>query len=319
MKKKISIIVPIYNSEKYLKKCIDSILQQTYYNLEILLIDDGSTDKSKKICDEYKKKDSRIVFLSKNNTGVADTRNFGIKNSTGEYIGFVDSDDFIEKNMFENLINNIIIYNADISICNFINNKEEKKENGDVKVLDRDETLKSVLVNDEISGFLWNKLYKKEILENFKIELNKNISICEDLLFNCNYIKNIKKAVFTEQRLYHYIKRIDSAVNGQFNNKHLTLLDAYDKMIPIYQKENIKIYDYFKAFYVLANVNIKTKMFLNNVKNEKIKERCNKNINKYLKEVLKTPNLSFKLRTKVFIYYYFHDAINILKKILKKV
>ena len=131
----ISIIVPIYNVEKYLKKCIDSIINQTYKNLEIILVDDGSPDNCGKICDEYAKKDNRIKVIHKENGGVSSARNVGVENATGEYIGFVDSDDYIEKDMYEVLINNLKKENADISIISnyevyknkIIENK--KKEN----------------------------------------------------------------------------------------------------------------------------------------------------------------------------------------------
>ncbi len=116
---KISIVVPIYNAEKYLDRCIQSILNQSYKDLEIILIDDGSTDSSNKICNNYQKRDNRIKFISQKNEGVSAARNRGISEATGEFIGFVDSDDYIQPNMYETLYGLINKYNCDISICGY--------------------------------------------------------------------------------------------------------------------------------------------------------------------------------------------------------
>ena len=118
MEGKISVIVPIYNVEQYLRKCIDSIINQTYKNLEIILVDDGSWDNSPRICDEYAKRDNRIKVIHKKNGGLADARNTGLKMITGNYISFIDSDDYIEKTMYEKMIKVILKYNADIIECN---------------------------------------------------------------------------------------------------------------------------------------------------------------------------------------------------------
>ena len=123
----ISIIVPIYNSENYIKKCLDSILAQTYSNLEVILIDDGSTDNSYNICKDYQKKDNRIVLLQQKNAGVSRARNHGLEVAKGEYIGFVDSDDYIEPEMYEILLNSIIESNSKIAICNYYYENEDSK------------------------------------------------------------------------------------------------------------------------------------------------------------------------------------------------
>ena len=119
MTEKVSVIVPVYNVEKYLRKCLDSIIQQTYQNLEILIINDGSTDGSDVICREYVEKDTRIAYITKENSGVSDTRNMGLKQASGDYVTFVDSDDWIEKTYVEELYDKITTYNADIAIANY--------------------------------------------------------------------------------------------------------------------------------------------------------------------------------------------------------
>ena len=123
----ISIIIPVYNVEKYLRKCLDSIINQTYKKLEIILIDDGSTDNSGKICEEYAKKDDRIIVIHKENAGVSSARNRGIELANGKYIGFIDSDDWIEENMYETLYQNLLQFDVDISMCNYSIIRNHKK------------------------------------------------------------------------------------------------------------------------------------------------------------------------------------------------
>lgn len=317
MNEKISVIVPIYNSEKYLRRCINSILCQTYSNLEIILINDGSTDNSKAICEEYVHKDSRIKFISKKNTGVSDTRNIGIEKSTGKYIGFVDSDDVIKKNMFEILYTNITKYNADLSACE-INIKNKKYDNSK-KVISNNRFLKFMLEENGPQGYLWNKLYKKSIIEENKILLDTSIHICEDLLFNCKYLEKSSKVIYEKTDLYIYIDRKDSASNKEFDYKWVTILDAYEKMKEIYKNKENDIFDLFKAYYILTNINTKTKMYLANIKDKNIINRCNSNISLYLEDVLKSKNICIKLKIKVFFYYNFYNIINIIKKLFKKV
>ena len=161
----ISIIIPVYKVEKYLEKCIESVLKQTYTNLQIILVDDGSPDNCGKICDEYAKKDSRIEVIHKINGGLSDARNVGINRANGRYIGFVDSDDYIKEDMYEKLINLIKEYNADVSICNLydvFDGKEyvRNKDNG-IHEYSRIDILKEILLDKNIQSYAWNKLYKK--------------------------------------------------------------------------------------------------------------------------------------------------------------
>ena len=173
----ISVIVPVYKVEKYLEKCIESIIKQTHTNLQIILVNDGSPDNCGKICDEYAKKDSRIEVIHKINGGLSDARNVGINRANGRYIGFVDSDDYIKEDMYEKLINLIKEYDADISICNLYDVIDGKKyvrnnENG-IQEYSRLEILKEVLLDKNIQSYAWNKLYKKELFDEIKYPIGK--------------------------------------------------------------------------------------------------------------------------------------------------
>lgn len=226
----ISIIIPIYNGQKYISKCLESIQKQTYSDLEIILINDGSLDNSGKICDEYATKDSRIKVIHKKNEGASIARNKGIEEAKGEYIGFVDCDDYIENTMYENLLDSIIKNKADMSICNYNNND---KFNLEKEVLTRQELLDFILDKNMFRGYVWNKLYKAEILKEFKF--NKSISLCEDLLFNCEYAIKCDKISIVNKKLYNYIKRQESAVNT-FLERHFSVIEAYQQMESIYKK-----------------------------------------------------------------------------------
>ncbi|MGZ5551627.1 MAG: glycosyltransferase family 2 protein, partial [Nitrososphaeraceae archaeon] len=159
MKDKISIIIPVYNGVKYLPKCIDSVLNQTYKNLEIILVDDGSTDESGKICDTYSLKDNRIKVVHKQNGGLSDARNTGLKIATSEYIGFVDSDDFIESDMYEILLKTLYAYDADIVQCASYKIIDEKINpehySGTVEQFDSYSALEESIIARSFSHSVW--------------------------------------------------------------------------------------------------------------------------------------------------------------------
>ena len=246
----ISIIIPVYKVEKYLEKCIESVLKQTYTNLQIILVDDGSTDNSGKICDEYAKKDSRIEVIHKANGGLSDARNVGISKAKGRYIGFVDSDDYIKEDMYEVLLNLIIEYNADISICNLydvIDGKEyiRNKENG-IQEYSRLDILKEVLLDKNIQSYAWNKLYKKELFDEIKYPIGKKY---EDIGTTFYVFEKCDKIVVTSEPEYYYLKRSDSLVN---NVTESTILD-YTKIIIqryLYTSQHIKELNKYNNYYL---------------------------------------------------------------------
>ena len=214
---KISIIVPVYNVEKYLDRCIKSILNQTYEDLEIILVDDGSTDKSRMICNFYKQKDTRIKVIYQSNKGVSAARNAGIKEATGQYIGFVDSDDYIEPDMFDTLYNLICKFNCDIAICGYsciYPRYVRQSDHLDRILIMNSEKLLEEIFTGTIKGFLCNKLFKIELFEN--ISIPEDIHFGEDLYTVVNILNryNDVKCIYTSRSLYNYVQVSSSITNN---------------------------------------------------------------------------------------------------------
>lgn len=241
--KLISIIVPIYKVEKYLKKCIESILKQTYKNIEIILVDDGSPDNCGKICDDYKQMDKRIKVIHKNNGGLSEARNYGIREARGDYLLFVDSDDFIAENICEILINNINKYSADMAICNFYYVFENKKaiknemsSKKDVQVLEKENIIREYFLNYSVDlNVAWNKLYKKDIFKGKNAILFPVGKLHEDTYIMYKIYYNLNRLVRINKPLYYYRQRNDSIISS-FSIKNVEDIMGYIKDYYIFSK-----------------------------------------------------------------------------------
>ncbi|MBR6783105.1 MAG: glycosyltransferase [Clostridia bacterium] len=234
---KISIVIPIYNTKEYLRECFDSIINQTYKNLEIILIDDGSTDGSSEICDNYAQKDSRIVVVHKKNEGVAVARNTGIGIATGDYIAFVDSDDFIDLRMFERLANNAKKHNADISMCNF---KTTLDSSGSTEYLnevplDSGRTLKHLYVDMDICFVVfWAKIYKRSLFDGITIP---SVACAEDNHVLYKLFLKTNSIVFDKSKLYVYRYRENSATKT-FDESSAEDFRAFNEQMLLWEKCN---------------------------------------------------------------------------------
>lgn len=217
----ISVIIPVFNSASFLDKCMKSVCEQTLKDIEILLINDGSTDNSLEICKKWADKDNRIKFINQENKGIAETRNIGIENSSAPLIGFVDSDDWIEKDMFEVLYNILKEEDADISICGvsidyLAKNKSKKQTAKQTK--SKYNILKSILFDKRVKSYCCNKLMKKELFKNIKFPAKR---IFEDYATIYKVIDIAKKIIITEDIKYHYVKHINTtSITEQPNNPY---------------------------------------------------------------------------------------------------
>ena len=262
MNKLISIIVPIYNVEKYLRRCIDSIINQTYKNLEVILIDDGSPDNCGKICDEYAQSDPRIKVIHKANGGLSDARNTGIDAACGQYIFFLDSDDWIDCKCIEKLNNLIKTRDADIAMCDFLPVFSEKIEqiNTDYDIYEYTnlEALSEYIGKNYVQMVIsWGKLFNKNLFADVRFPKGK---YHEDEFTTHQLIYKSKKIVFTTEKLYFYLKRSDSITGSGYNlKKELDFLEAYEKRAKFFRLiglHDISAQTYKRLFrYYISNVN----------------------------------------------------------------
>lgn len=211
----ISVIVPIYNVEKVLRRSLESILAQTYSNLEIILVDDGSTDSSPQICDEYAQKDSRVKVVHQHNKGVAEARNTGLSMVTGDYIYFVDSDDHIEKNLCEILISKFEQTNAQIIVFDYFVEDDEGKlsesfENIEEKLLITEDALCELMESKKVASFLWNKMYKRSVFESVTFPSGR---VWEDMAVGHKLFLNAESVYCMTQKLYYYCMRKGSIIH----------------------------------------------------------------------------------------------------------
>ncbi len=232
MNKKISVIIPVYNAAKTLSKTIESLTNQTYKNLEIILINDGSTDDSLKICQEYAQKDIRIIVVNQKNSGVSAARNYGITISTGYFISFVDSDDILESNYFMELYNSFKLTDADMVISNVkcITNNGSFYPYNDIntkKEYSRKEFLK-LLLNFKIGNAVWGKLFKKECVKNLKFE---DFNINEDFIFFWNASLSSNKFFLNFNTYYGYCIDTELSLSKQvFNKENMSIIKHIDSV-----------------------------------------------------------------------------------------
>ena len=228
----ISIIVPVYKVEKYIYRCVDSILKQSFENFELILVDDGSTDESKIICDLYESNDSRIKVIHKENGGLSDARNAGIDIAKGKYISFIDSDDYVEKDYIKSMYDAIKKDNSDISVSlhviKYENGKTKFKfENQCDKIVNAKQALEMMLYDDGLDLSAWGKLYKTVFFNNIKFPKGR---IFEDAATTYKLMDKAEKISLVNQYLYNYMIRNNSISSGKFNEKKMDLISSTKEM-----------------------------------------------------------------------------------------
>lgn len=226
----ISIIIPVYNTEKYLRRCLDSIMEQTYKDFECILVDDGSTDGSGKICDEYASKDERFKVIHKENCGVATARQAGTNVATGEYIIHADPDDWTEPQMLEQLYRKAKETNADIIICDYydnLNGKDILKTQRPLSLCPA-EIIKEILGEHKLYGALWNKFIKRECFTRYKIEFKPKIDICEDMLVCVQLLLHSEvKVAYLNKAFYHYYVDNTQSLLHEDIAKHIAPMNLF--------------------------------------------------------------------------------------------
>ncbi len=323
MEELISIIVPIYNVKSYLRKCVNSVCSQTLKNLEIILVDDGSNDGSEVICDELKKKDKRILVIHQENAGESAARNTGLFYAKGKYIGFIDSDDYIETNMFEELYKSLLCNKADISMCSDV----YEDENG--KIISSKTMKKAVLdgqkafqyfFQDKITGGVCNKLFKKSIIDKHTLNFNKSIKYGPDILFLGEYLYYSNIVVITDKVLYHYIYHTLSICNKMktdnvFDFKYITAVQGIQLLKPYVDKaDDIQIKQAYQVMLACRYANLIYKMLSLQYKDDKLYIESRNYLRSVLSLCLKSKDVIKKTKFILVIF----STNKIMSKILVK-
>lgn len=313
----ISVIVPVYNVESYIDKCIKSIVNQTYSDLEIILVNDGSTDNSLAHCIEWKRKDPRIIVYDKKNGGLSDARNYGIKHSHGNYLGFVDSDDYIEPNMYQLLHQGMVEFDAQISCGGrFIVEGSKYKIRFTLpskKIFNSHDALKELLMVSAINEAAWDKLYKRSLFNNIKFpkgEINEDIVIMPDL------IDQAKKIVHVGKPIYYYVQHKGSITNGPYNRDREVIYKHLKKLKKYIETKHI---DLLSAFYSIEFNYLLSELISigSNKKNfNKIKKQYENLFNQDFFKMLMSSDVSNFIKVKSILYKL--KLYNFFKKIAKR-
>ena len=299
----VSVIVPVYNIEKYLPRCIESILDQTYKNWEAIFINDGSIDNSLKVLEEYKKRDERIKIIDKKNAGSGAARNDGIETSKGKYIAFLDSDDWYEEDFLEKLYNNLIENSSDVSMCNPKMTYDDVNKNKKINTYFFNE-IELNKTPEKILGILampvvWNKLYKKDIIVKNRIKF-PNYSFCEDVEFLYKTFLYANKVSKIEDDLYNYYQREDSETK-KIKEESIEQVYKVIKNIENYVKENfIEKLEIFYQYKIQFLYSISQILLLRTNSDKRLKKLVNKNNNLMVKNI-KLKKIS--KNKKILVYY----------------
>lgn len=310
MRKKVSIIIPAYNAEKYIERCLNSILNQTYNNLEIFVINDGSTDNTEIICNKIAKKDKRLIIETKINEGVSKARNYALKKVSGDYILFVDSDDWLENNMVEKMIKSSQENHSDIVFCEYNNYYEDSKKIERVYLNKYNYNDCLNLISDpktNFGGVPWNKLLKSKLVTK---SYNENVHFFENLLFFLENLSDKTSFSVINEPLYNYSINDTSALHSKkYSIKKVSALDALEIIIPITPIENI---DFHKMLYINSyyeNLYHLKKEKINNISLKKYYP----NVCNFFNDIMKCNNISLKQKIKLFILHRL-NFIYIIKK-----
>ena len=297
---KVSVIVPVYNVEKYLTECIDSIVKQTFEDLEIILVDDGSTDTSGNLCDDWAKRDPRIKVLHKKNGGLSSARNAGLDVAKGQYISFVDSDDKIDKNFIKFLFNDIKDTNSDIACCNYysfdLNGRFKQGKSFQKRiVLTSIEGKEKLLMENYYKCYAWNKLYKYELFNNIRYPVGK---LFEDIDTTYELFNKSNQISYRSTPLYYYRQRDNSITASSFTNKTYDLWNA----IMYIEKREIKNSN------IMLGCLIYKLYFLNSMIrggkiSPKILNTVRLNIENNLSSIIKTDQISLKRKVQFILLY----------------
>ena len=316
---KISIVVPIYKIEKYIKECVDSLLKQTYTNLEIILVDDGSPDNCPQICDEYEKKDNRIKVIHKTNGGLSDARNFVIKACTGKYISFVDGDDYVEKDMYEIAMREMKRENAQIFICGcyyLLNGKTKKRrEKKNIKLnMNNVEAIDKMNIFGYYDVSAWGKVYERKLFENIEYPIGK---LAEDRYTTYKVLDKAKKIIYDSTPLYIYRQRKNSITHSGNFKVNEDCISACKELMKYLVENHPEIMLNAKTKYVYLNIEEYNNYLVYKQNSREKRTRILEIIKENYNEIIDNQNLTTSRRVQLLLIVKINFIYNILIRIFK--
>lgn len=307
----ISIIIPLYNVEKYMNQCLQSVVDQTYKDLEIILVDDGSPDQSGAIADRWAKKDTRIKVIHQENGGLSNARNTGLDNCHGEYIMFIDSDDIVSNDICQCLLDLLNKNDAKIAICeanHVFNHEPHFSPSSTVKIYNKNDAICEMWYQRSFLPSAWGKLYDVKIFKNLRFTegiIFEDIDIMHEAFYQAD------KIVYTDAKLYGYMHHEDSITTKPFAKKDLIILDICQKLIDFSKDKNIKLQKAAQAYMITGTMRV----YLNAPDQFKKEiEVAKKLIQQYGKQVLKDNNIRKKTKYSLILYLYFRPLLKIIYK-----
>lgn len=317
----ITIVIPVYNLEKYVQNCIDSVLSQTYKNLEILLIDDGSTDNTLTICREYAKTDNRIRIICREHEGLSSIRNYGSKEAKGEFIAHIDGDDILEPTYIEYLYRLMVQYDADISMCNYIPvlegkaiTKEKAANSKDkIKVMTKEQALETLFYQKYFTTATWAKLFKKKLFLNVAFPDGK---LAEDMGSTYKLIHYSEKVVYGAQIQYYYLQRAGSIIHALSFQKGKDYVELSADMVKFIEEKYPHLINAACSRCFSSNIQVLSTIAFSEIYNTAHKEIID-NIKKYRKNVLFNPKARLVNRGCAFVSYFGIWALKLGLMVLK--
>lgn len=321
---KVSIIVPVYNTEiEYFQKCMKSLTAQTYKNIEIIIVDDGS---KKENVIQYKQSIAlyeNVIFLQQTNGGVSSARNTGIEKCNGEYIAFVDSDDWVDEKFIEILMDGFEDPDVDISICSakYVRNlDDERKEIKNLEVVpiyySNNELYSQLLYSTEIAGFLWNKIFRKNLITQ---KLNESLYYSEDFVFTAQYCENVKKAVFWKTELYYYRQNQNSASNDfSYNDRIFSLLKANEYIKSVYEINAPEQVEELKKNILKIALNLRARYKISKGNNKSQYNEIRAKIKEYLMPIIKSRKVNITEKINIVLTFFFPTILFRIKNIILK-
>lgn len=322
--KKISIIVPVFNPGKYFIRCMESLLNQTYENIEIILIDDGSTDGSETLCDQFAQKDHRVISIHQKNSGVSTSRNKGLDCCSGDYIHFMDSDDFLEGNTYEVLANCIQKENCDAAVCEYYVDYPNRSIQHSLSL-----ELYRMCTGEEaaarlFSGFQFacNKLFSKKLITGYRslpgIRFREDIYRGEDTLFAAEALLGADKVLYINTPLYHYVQSEESACRGRFRISQLSIIKLYEAYEQMYKKYDRDIPKVLWTYLHDNLITIYYDMWSDPSNLEAEEKQINASLREHFKQAYRAAGKDYKKKIKFFLATFFPNLFCAAHKIIHK-